>query len=316
MQKKYAPAESDIAPVQYKVSTDDLAVVLSLARSRTLAQAALKCGVAASTIFRTVHRIEAGLGRRLFERSRAGYKPTELGEQLCRHASAIDDELQAARSASTQLAGQVSGVVRISAVDAVLHEFVVPALKPLMVKHPQLQIELQGSNALRSLTHRDVDIALRSTDQPPGHLVGKRLGVMHFAVYGGRGMGLGKREVSTLSLPRLAALPWVGIDESMPDHPGVAWRRRVLPKVQPVLQVNSMLTAVQAIEAGLGVGVVARFHAARHKTLVQASPTLERCEIGLWLLTHPESRHLRRIAAVASQIERHAQSVGVDGPHA
>lgn len=300
--------------MQYKVSTGDLAVVLSLARSRTLAQAALQCGVAASTVFRTVQRMEKGLGRRLFERSRAGYRPTELGERLCRHASAIEEELQAARGASAAADDPVSGIVRVSAVDAVLHKFVVPALGPLLAAHPLLRIELQGSNALRSLTHRDVDIALRSTDRPPEHLVGKCLGAMHFAVCAGRGMGLGRHEAAALSLPRLAALPWIGVDESMPDHPGVAWRKRMLPKVQPVLQVNSMLTAVQAIEAGLGVGVVALFHAAQRKSLVQVSPRLERCEIGLWLLTHPESRHLRRIAAVAGQIERHCLSSGIDGP--
>jgi len=314
MQRKYAPMESTVAPVQYMVSTDDLAVVLSLARSRTLAQAAMQCGVAASTVFRTVQRMEKGLGQRLFERSRAGYRPTELGERLCRNASAIEEQLQAARGASTSTDDHVAGVVRVSAVDAVLHQFVVPALRPLLAKHPQLRIELQGSNALRSLTHRDVDIALRSTDRPPEHLVGKCLGAMHFAVYGGRGMGLGRREASVLSLPKLAAMPWIGIDEAMPDHPGVAWRKRMLPKVQPVLQVNSMLTAVQAIEAGLGVGVVALFHAAQRKLLVQVSPTLERCEIGLWLLTHPESRHLRRIAAVASQVEQQCLSIGIDGP--
>lgn len=305
--------KSTVAPVQYEVSTTDLAVVLSLARARTLAQAGAQQGVAASTVFRTVQRIEKGLGQRLFERSRAGYRTTELGEQFCRHASAIESELQAARGAASGGADQVSGLVRISAVDAVLHTFVLPVLKPLMDAHPQLRVELQGSNALKSLTHRDVDIALRSTNNPPEHLVGKRLGSMHFAVYGARGLGLTRRDASALSLPRLAGLPWIGIDEAMPDHPGVIWRKRFLPKVQPVVQVNSMLTAARAIEDGVGVGVMALFHARPNKVLLPASPTLERCDIGLWLLTHPESRHLRRIATVARFIEAHCRDHGIDG---
>lgn len=305
--------KSAVAPAQYEVSTTDLALVLALARARTLAQAGLQQGVAASTVFRTIQRLEKGLGQRLFERSRAGYRATELGEQFCRHACAIENELQAARGATCVGADQVSGVVRISAVDAVLHTFVLPVLKPLMDAHPQLRLELQGSNALKSLTHRDVDIALRSTDKPPGHLVGKRLGGMHFAVFGARSLGLTRRDASVLSLPRLAALPWVGIDEAMPDHPGVIWRKRFLPTVQPVLQVNSMLTAARAVEDGVGLAVMALFHARPNKALLPASPTLERCDIGLWLLTHPESRHLRRIASVARCIEQHCQSLGLDG---
>lgn len=312
MQRKYADQQSEIAPAQYEVSTDDLAVVLALARSRTLAQAGMQRGVAASTIFRTIQRMEKGLGQRLFERSRGGYRPTELGEQFCRHASAIEDELQAARSVSREEADQVSGVVRISAVDAVLNSFVVPALKPLMAAHPQLRMELQGSNALQSLTHRDVDIALRSTNRPPGHLVGKHLGTMHFAIYGARHLASAWPSAATLSLPSLATLPWIGVDDAMPEHPGVLWRKRVMPKVQPVLQVNSMLTAAQAMEAGLGVGVVALFHARHRPDLVPISPVLERCDIGLWLLSHPESRHLRRIAAVARQIEQHVLTHGID----
>lgn len=305
--------KSFIAPVQYEISTADLEVVLTLARARTLAQAGLQQGVAASTVFRTIQRIEKGLGQRLFERSRAGYRATELGEQFCRHASAIENELQAARSVSAGGGDQVSGLVRISAVDAVLHSFVLPVLKPLLAVHPQLRLELQGSNALKSLTHRDVDIALRSTDRPPEHLVGKRLGAMHFAVFGARSLGLTRRDASALSLSRLATLPWIGVDEAMPEHPGVIWRKRFLPKVQPVLQVNSMLTAAQAIEAGVGVGVMALFHARPNKALVPASPTLEHCDIGLWLLTHPESRHLRRIVTVARHIEQHCMASGIDG---
>lgn len=304
--------KSAVAPVHYEVSTADLAVVLTLARARTLAQAGLQQGVAASTVFRTIQRIEKGLGQRLFERSRAGYRATELGEQFCHHASAIENELQAARGVSSRGGDQVSGVVRISAVDAVLHRFVLPVLEPMLAAHPQLRLELQGSNTLKSLTHRDVDIALRSTDRPPEHLLGKRLGSMHFAVYGARSLGMTRRDASNLSLSRLAALPWIGVDEAMPDHPGVMWRKRFLPKVQPVLQVNSMLTAARAIEEGVGVGVMALFHARPNKAVVPASPTLERCEIGLWLLTHPESRHLRRIATVARYIEQHCQSRGID----
>ena len=32
---------------------------------------------------------------------------------------------------------------------------------------------------------------------------------------------------------------------------------------------------------------------------------LENCSIDLWVLTHPESRHLRRISAVYSYIAKH-----------
>ena len=64
------------ARTQYRLNAMDLETVLSLVRAGTLAGAGERLGVDPSTIFRSVQRIERGLGQRLFERSRSGYLPT------------------------------------------------------------------------------------------------------------------------------------------------------------------------------------------------------------------------------------------------
>jgi hypothetical protein len=46
------------------------------------------------------------------------------------------------------------------------------------------------------------------------------------------------------------------------------------------------------------VGIVPLFMLDSEPQLVAVSEPLEGCESQLWLLAHPESRHLRRIAAV------------------
>jgi DNA-binding transcriptional LysR family regulator len=54
---------------------------------------------------------------------------------------------------------------------------------------------------------------------------------------------------------------------------------------------------VQAVRAGFGLGVLPDFMAARDPALVRVSPTpVLRRE--LWLLVHPDLRHLPRVAAV------------------
>jgi DNA-binding transcriptional LysR family regulator len=296
--------------MQYEISQPDLAIVLALARGGTLANAGAQLGVDASTVFRTIQRLEKCIGQRLFDRSRSGYRPTDLASELGRHAERIETELAAARGVFASPGGKLAGTVRISAVDAVLTAFVVPAVEAVRAAHPELRLELLASNDLASLTHRDVDIVLRSTNRPPGHVVGKRLGTMHFAVFTGRTRSRRRASLADAAPQSLACLPWIAIDDAMPEHPGVAWRKRMLPKVQPVLQANSMQTVVQLIECGMGVGVVALFHARRHKDLVQLTPVLDNCQIDLWILTHPESRHLRRIAEVARYIEGHVAGAG------
>ena len=38
--------------------------------------------------------------------------------------------------------------------------------------------------------------------------------------------------------------------------------------------------------------------------IAAGAPDLQNCSVDLWVLTHPESRHLRRIAAVYSYIAK------------
>ena len=68
--------------------------------SQDAARASLeRLGLDASTVFRTLRRLERGLGQPLFERTRSGYIPSELARQLAEHGERIEAALEAARSA-------------------------------------------------------------------------------------------------------------------------------------------------------------------------------------------------------------------------
>lgn len=179
-----------------------------------------------------------------------------------------------------------------------------PLLAPLMARHPALRFDLDASNELANLTRRDADIALRATRRPPEHLVGRRLGAVRVAVFAharqavARGVSPGPRR--TPALTELAALPWAAPDDALPNHPSVCWRRKHLPKVEPRLALHSLLAVMEAVAAGVGVGIVPLFLARAYAGVVALTEPLSECETDLWLLAHPESRHLRRIAVVAA----------------
>src|SRR5215831_12480831 len=117
------------ALLQYRVSAADLEIVLAMVRAGTLAAAGERLGVDASTVFRALRRIEQGLRQALFERSRAGYRATELALALASQAEQVEAALEAARSATQAGPAQVAGTVRITTTDTVLHGLVAPALK-------------------------------------------------------------------------------------------------------------------------------------------------------------------------------------------
>ncbi len=287
------------AITQYKLSAADLEVLLALVRRGTLAAAGERLGVDASTVFRSLQRIERGLGRTLFARSRSGYQPSELAQALAERGEQLEVALESARSAAQLRPDEVSGTVRITTTDTILHGLVAPALKDLRQPHPLLSFELHTGNELASLTRRDADIAVRVTRRPPQHLVGKHVGSIRVALFAGK-----KSPFKCYADVEAGKAPWVAPDDALPEHPSVVWRRRHFPRVVPTYRVSSILTVMELVGLGLGVGVVPLFLAKSHPNLVQLTEALSECQTELWLLTHPESRHLRRVSTVFGHLSR------------
>ena len=294
---EYAPMQPSIAKAQYGITPADLEVVLALARAGTLAAAGERLGINASTIFRSLQRVERGLGLALFMRSKSGYAPTELGVQLAEQAEHVEAAMEASRAAVQQQPGAVSGTVRITTTDTILHGLVAPSLASLRAAHPMLEFELHTGNELASLTRRDADIAVRATKRPPAHLVGRQVGVIRVALYAARASGLATLDDVTGSGPA-----WIAPDDALPEHPSVLWRRKAFPRVAPRYRVSSILSVAHLVDLGLGVGVLPLFLASRMPGVVRISEVLDDAQTELWLLTHPQSRHLRRVSAVYTHL--------------
>ncbi|WP_199032402.1 LysR family transcriptional regulator [Ralstonia sp. ASV6] len=280
------------AETQYRLSAADLEVVLAMARTGTLAAAGDRLGVDASTVFRSLQRIERGLGQSLFARSRTGYLANDLAQSLAERAEQVEAALEDARSAVHAAPDQVSGTVRITTTDTILVGLVAPALQALQAQHPNLTYDLRVSNELASLTRRDADIAVRATRRPPQHLVGKHLGSIRVGLYAGRDRGITYADVEA------GRAPWIAIDDAIPEHPSVAWRKRHFPKVVPTYFVNSLQIAAEMVAMGSGIAILPVVMAQARSDLVLLRDLRDANQSELWLLTHPESRHLRRIATV------------------
>ena len=286
-----------IAQTQYRMSPGDLEVTLALVRGGTLATAGERLGVDASTVFRSLQRIERGLGRPLFERTRSGYLATELATQLAEHAEQMEAALETARACVEAAPAQISGTVRITTTDTILHGLIAPALRSLQTVHPLLGYELHTGNELASLTRRDADIAVRATKRPPQHLVGRHIGPIRVALYAAKRGGVRK-----FADVEAGKSDWIAPDDALPEHPSVVWRKRHFPKAAPRYRVNSILSVLELVALGLGVGIVPLFLADGRGDVVRLTEPLDECETELWLLTHPESRHLRRVGAVFAHL--------------
>ncbi|HEX4858733.1 MAG TPA: LysR family transcriptional regulator [Usitatibacteraceae bacterium] len=279
--------------VPRELTASDLETILAMARGGNLAAAAERLGSDPSTVFRQIQRLEKALGQSLFQRSRSGYRPNDLALALLDHAEKIEGELEAARAAATAREKQISGTVRITTTDVVLYGLVFPNLPAFAAQYPKIQLELRASNDVVNLSQRDADVAIRAVRKPPGHLIGHHIGRAEFAIF-----GLASQFPGTRVPKDLSGFDWIAIDRAMGQHPVMHWRQRHYPNVVPRYEVDTLVAIGHAIRAGLGIGALSTYRAVHDPELRALTPPLENCSVDLWVLAHPESRHLRRVAAV------------------
>ncbi|KQQ64899.1 LysR family transcriptional regulator [Pseudomonas sp. Leaf127] len=281
--------------MQYEINHNDLALVLALVRGRSLARASELLQVDISTVFRSIRRLESALGSALFEKSRRGYVPNEVAQAMAEQAERAEQALGAARMALRQGEQVVSGTVHLTCTEAVLHSLMLPALARFMPGYPALNLELSTSNNFANLSRRDADIALRLTDTPPEHLVGRHLGSAAYVI-------CGHPDFRQALHDDPASVPWVAPDDSMPDHVSVTWRERTYPQVVPRYRCSSMAAVAQLVSAGLGVAALTDFTACDLHGVEALSAPLVGCSTEVWLLTRPDCRDLRAVQTLFDEL--------------
>ncbi len=257
-----------------------------MARNQSLAGAARRLGVNESTVGRRIARAEQRLGARLFERSLGGFHPTGAGEAVVSAAERVEREVQAVTAAVSGADGIAAGAVRLTSVPIVVNRVLVPALPGLLRQHPELRVELVAEPRDLSLSKREADIALRlARPQKDGRAIARRIGQLDYAVYGP-------------ARKRKQPLPWVTYEDDMAGLPqgrymaAQAARARDVP---PPVTVNDAEAIMQSVKAGLGKSLLPVAIAEREPGLARLGDRPAVLSRELWLMVHPELRHLTRI---------------------
>ena len=137
--------------------------------------AATALGVTPAAVSRSVGRLEARLGARLFVRTTRQIKLTDDGRlyyQQCQQA------LQQIAEASRVVAGQQaapSGVLRISAPTTYAHHRLFPLLPRFMAAHPQVRVEISVCNRNIDFVEDGFDLAIRLGTPQDSRLVARKL---------------------------------------------------------------------------------------------------------------------------------------------
>ena len=267
---------------------NDLRFFLVVARKGSTTAAASALGASASTVARRITALEEDLGARVFDRRPDGYRLTELGEQLVASAEVVERAAgEIERSVSTFRRG-AAGTLRVTAMDLVASELILPHLLEFRTSYPLVEVELLTTDEKLDLVAGEAEIALRFGPQPvESGLVCRRVGTVEVALYCSRAyeasVGI---PASVEELNDHAVIRGIGYVDTRPHH---LWMAEAAPRAKIAHRANSSVGIYEAIRQGLGIGSLTTAQADREPDLVRV-PVGPRIAADAWLITSEASR--------------------------
>lgn len=276
------------------------ATFAAVAEARSFTAAAESLGVSKATVSKAVARLEARLGQALFHRTSRRLALTEAGKPLAERAARILAEARAAEEAARDGGSGLAGRIRVAAPLGFGIANVAPLVARFLRDHPEVEIDLDLSDARVDIVADGFDLALRIADLPDSSLRARRL------------CGIQTHLVAAPAYLAAAGTPRVAAD--LAHHALLAYANAPGPwrltgpdgesvSVRPAgpLTVNSGEAMIPALLAGLGIARLPGFIVGAHiasGALTEILPAWGGPPIGLHLLTPPSPLRPARVKAL------------------
>lgn len=263
---------------------DDVRVFLAVHRQGTLAGAARALKVDQTTVGRRLSALEEALQARLFDRTPDGLRLTPAGEGILAPAEQVEASVLQLERTASGVDARIEGTVRLATSETLVVEFLMPPLRAMLTRHPQITLELAVGANFVDLSRREADLALRLRPKgnPPAqeNVVVRKAAEIAFAVYVSRE---GDREAV------------IDYDDDNLALPG-GRQLRAMPRKRAPLRVGSLLSMASAIRCGVGIGILPCFIGDKDERLVRLADTDVRAEA--FVLVHPDLRSIARVRVV------------------
>ncbi|ANK73269.1 MULTISPECIES: LysR family transcriptional regulator [Ensifer] len=151
-----------------------MTVFLAVVEEGDFSAAARRLRMTPSAVSKIVGRLEARLGVRLLQRSTRSISLTSEGSAYAESSRRILGDMEDAEVA-IQPGAVPRGRLRVSLPSAFGHRLIVPMLPDFIERFPEIDLELDFSDAVVDLMNGEADVALRVAEQSDSTLVTRRL---------------------------------------------------------------------------------------------------------------------------------------------
>lgn len=156
---------------------EGIAAFVETAEAGSFTAAAQRLGLTRSAVGKSIARLEARLGTRLFHRTTRSLSLTDEGVRFRESCLRALAELDGAEASLAERSGEPAGRLRIEIPVLFGRQWILPLLLDLSARHPRLELDIGFSNRVADLTAEGIDLGVRigELDDASG-LVARRLG--------------------------------------------------------------------------------------------------------------------------------------------
>jgi DNA-binding transcriptional LysR family regulator len=265
-----------------------------VARAGQFVAAAKRLRLDHATVSRRVAALESALGARLFDRRTTGAALTAAGEKFLRAAEQMETAFLHAQAELGDKEVEMTGVVRIGAPDGFSTYYLAHIFGEFLARYPGVLIQLVPIPQVMPLARREVDIVVVLDKPEAGRFFARKLTGYSLGIYASRDYLArhgAPRDVDDLLSRRL-----VGHVEEHAFSGALDYVRELFAGAPTAFECASVVTQLEALRAGLGLGVVHDYIAQRFDDLERVLPE-RRAKRSYWIVTHEDTRGLGRIRA-------------------
>lgn len=245
--------------------------------------------------------MEQRFGTRLFDRTTNGYRLTDAGSAVFKRLTEVEEEITGIERRLISQDKNHRGVLRISCTESMANLYLAEKIAEFVRLHPDIEISLSCTLDMANLSRHEADVAIRTTLEPTGTLIGRKLAKAAFAVYYSP-----ENMIYPFNIQDTEEWPWIGWQD------GEYNRMMILnefPGANITHRVDDIQTMRNMTRFGLGVAVLPCYMADAEPELVRlvAKPMIDNTP-DLWLLFHPDVKNIARVKLFTKYIYDHIRA--------
>jgi DNA-binding transcriptional LysR family regulator len=159
-----------------------LSAFVRAAEARSFTDAGRQLGLSSSAIGKTVARLEARLGIRLFHRSTRSITLTQEGKVYLESCRRIFSEIERVELEFAQTKGAPRGKLRVSL--PLVGMLMIPTLSRFMLAYPEIELDMEFTDYLVDVIDGGFDVVVRSGHGVDSRLKARKLGTYRLEVVG------------------------------------------------------------------------------------------------------------------------------------